>query len=191
MSEEWTPLPGWEEYYEVSDQGKVRSKDRKTTDRIGRVSIRKGRELKQTTNHKGYRIVRLSLSGKKTHKRVSRLVLETFVGPCPEGMVACHNDGVKTNNYLSNLRWDTPSENNKDKVRHGTCHESRKTHCPRGHEFVPENIAPWHRKGRTCLACARARAYCKKNGTMDSFEKYADQYFEKIMKKEGTGCFPT
>lgn len=180
MDERWVFIPDGENYYEVSSHGRVRSRDRSTTDKRGRVYHRKGVELKQTADKKGYKIVRLSLSGKKISKRVSRLVLEAFVGPCPEGMVACHNDGDKINNHLSNLRWDTPAENNLDKVRHGTCHESKKTHCPRGHELASENIAPWYKEGRTCLACARARAYCKKYGLMDYFKEYADRYFEKI-----------
>lgn len=49
-----------------------------------------------------------------------RLVLETYVGLCPKDMECCHNDGDKLNNCLSNLRWDTITENNRDTVRHGT-----------------------------------------------------------------------
>jgi hypothetical protein len=51
---------------------------------------------------------------------VHRLVLETFVGSCPEGMEGCHGDGDKTNNALLNLRWDTPKSNTCDRIRHGT-----------------------------------------------------------------------
>lgn len=53
-------------------------------------------------------------------KYVHRLVLETFIGPCPDGMEACHNDGNPRNNRLDNLRWDTPSSNMQDKKKHGT-----------------------------------------------------------------------
>lgn len=58
--------------------------------------------------------------GRSKHYAVHRLVLETFIGPCPDGMEGCHNDGVRTNNHVDNLRWDSRSENAKDKVRHGT-----------------------------------------------------------------------
>jgi hypothetical protein len=57
---------------------------------------------------------------------VHRLVLEAFVGPCPAGMEACHNNGVRTDNRLENLRWDTRSANCRDRIRHGT------TNFPRG-----------------------------------------------------------
>lgn len=63
----------------------------------------------------------LSLTiGNKT-MRVHRLVLEAFVGPCPPGMEACHfPDRDRTNNNLSNLRWDTTLANMRDKIKHGT-----------------------------------------------------------------------
>ncbi len=48
------------------------------------------------------------------------LVLLAFVGPRPDDMQACHNDGDKNNNRLSNLRWDFPARNHADKKRHGT-----------------------------------------------------------------------
>lgn len=52
---------------------------------------------------------------------VHRLVLEAFVGPCPKGMQACHfPDPNRSNNRLSNLRWDTPKNNHDDKRKHGT-----------------------------------------------------------------------
>jgi len=47
-------------------------------------------------------------------------VLESFVGPCPEGMECCHNDGNPSNNFVENLRWDTRSNNQKDRESHGT-----------------------------------------------------------------------
>lgn len=51
---------------------------------------------------------------------VHRLVLMAFVGPCPEGMEACHNNGDVTDNHPSNLRWDTRKNNHADKWLHGT-----------------------------------------------------------------------
>lgn len=58
---------------------------------------------------------------------VHRVVLEAFVGPAPEGMEACHNDGDPANNALSNLRWDTHAANNDDRFRHGTVPQGE--HC--------------------------------------------------------------
>lgn len=58
--------------------------------------------------------------GKVICRYVHRLILEAFVGPAPDGMQVCHNDGDTTNNRLDNLRWDTPVKNCADKIRHGT-----------------------------------------------------------------------
>ena len=65
-------------------------------------------------------------------KYIHRLVLEAFVGPCPEGMETCHNNGVRTDNRLENLRWDTSSANNDDIVKHGRHWLASRSHCPRG-----------------------------------------------------------
>lgn len=52
---------------------------------------------------------------------VHRLVLEAFVGPCPEGMECRHfPDRNPRNNRRENLRWGTPVENAHDQVVHGT-----------------------------------------------------------------------
>jgi hypothetical protein len=47
------------------------------------------------------------------------LVLLAFIGPPPEGMECCHNDGNPANNRLDNLRWGTPKDNAADRIRHG------------------------------------------------------------------------
>jgi len=57
----------------------------------------------------------------KVHKvHLQVLMLETFEGERPSGKQACHNDGDKLNNHIDNLRWDTCSANNRDKITHGT-----------------------------------------------------------------------
>lgn len=68
----------------------------------------------------GYPHLTLCVGGVHQNHLVHRLILEAFVGPCPDGMVACHNDGDTTNNTIENLRWDTCSANQSDKQRHGT-----------------------------------------------------------------------
>ncbi|HEU5115718.1 MAG TPA: HNH endonuclease [Isosphaeraceae bacterium] len=99
--------------------------------RDGRVEscwTRRGRYCIPTDNWRplkpifrsGYPTVNLPRGGKKTICKIHRLVLEVFVGPCPEGCVACHNDGNRANNDLSNLRWDTPRANSSDSLCHGT-----------------------------------------------------------------------
>jgi len=55
-----------------------------------------------------------------TNQFVHRLMLLTFIGPPPAGSQACHNNGVRNDNRLENLRWGTPESNLADKRLHGT-----------------------------------------------------------------------
>src|SRR5262245_56522562 len=64
------------------------------------------KKLTVSRTPQGYLMVRFSRP-RPAHVFVHRLLLLVFVGLCPPGMEACHNDGNKANNILSNLRWDT------------------------------------------------------------------------------------
>jgi hypothetical protein len=159
LFERWRPIPG-HDGYEASDKGRVRSLDRVVVRRSGRPMPVLGRILKSAPNRSGYPVVRL---GGGNHKKVHRLVLEAFVGACPPGMEGCHWDDDKLNNRLSNLRWDTRSANNHDRVRNGrhphtyARARARKTHCKYGHELTEENTYRYSNGVRMCKACARER----------------------------------
>lgn len=59
--------------------------------------------------------------GRGNYRRVARLVLEAFVGPCPAGMECCHYpDRNPKNCDVNNLRWDTSAANTEDQRKHGT-----------------------------------------------------------------------
>lgn len=146
-TETWKAVDGYEGTYEVSDLGNVRSVDR--TDSLGRS--KKGVTLSLWIDPKGR--AHANLRGKRY--TVSRLVLNAFVGQCPDGLEACHNDGNPANNSLDNLRWGTRSSNTLDSVKHGTHHMARRTHCPKGHPLEEGNLVLWGlaRGKRQCLTC--------------------------------------
>ena len=111
--EEWRPVAG-KETHEVSSLGRVRSWIRPgSRDQIALTP----RILKPFANRKGYMHINLS---REDRRLVHRVVLEAFVGMCPEGHEACHGDGDPGNNELSNLRWDSRSANQMDKLKHST-----------------------------------------------------------------------
>ena len=89
------------------------------------------KRLKPFVDKDGYHAVRLRNNGRYSHKRVHRAVLESFVGPCPQGMTACHNNGIRSDNRLENLRWDTHANNVADKVLHGTAQRGESQWCAR------------------------------------------------------------
>lgn len=158
LKEQWKPIPGWEDKYEVSDQGRVRSKARLVGSRW-RSYRRPVKEsiLTPYPNTFGHYQVRLCDASASRMRLVHRLVLESFVGPCPEGMEGCHCDGDPTNNAIANLRWDTPSSNQLDKVRHGTHPNAAKTECLRGHPFDSSNTYIGPDGKRQCRACRSLR----------------------------------
>lgn len=182
--ETWRPIPGYEGSHEASDLGRIRSIDRVVDYGDGRRRRRKGTVLKGTRRHKaGHLYVNLA---NPDIQGVHRLVLLAFVGPAPEGMEGCHNDGDATNNRLDNLRWDTRSANNYDRVKHGRHPARQRTHCPRGHPLRMPNLraARWQRGFRDCLACHRASALissARRKGVLLNFQEHADKYYERIM----------
>lgn len=68
---------------------------------------------------RGYPRVNLYSNNQRHHRLVHQIVLEVFVGPRPDGMEACHNDGDSMNNRLDNLRWGTRASNSADTRKHG------------------------------------------------------------------------
>lgn len=122
--EVWKPVPGYGGHYEASSFGRIRSLPRTVTRHsavVGRVVDFKlqGKILSARTGKYGHKFIHIGVDGKRYATAVHRLVLAAFVGPRPEGMEACHNDGDAGNNRLSNLRWDTHAANNADRRRHG------------------------------------------------------------------------
>lgn len=183
--EEWRPVVGYEGYYEVSDQGRVRSIDRVVTRRDGRSRKAVGKVLRPGRFSKTEHLnVHLCRHGVSRTCAVHRLVMAAFIGPCPDGMNVCHNNGVADDNRLENLRYDTSSANNLDTVRHGTHRHARKTHCVRGHVLVMPNLkAQTHgRSERACVACNRASAYVHRHpARRAAFQEVSDSYYAEIM----------
>ena len=66
------------------------------------------------------RVILTNDNGERIRKFVSYFILLAFVGPQPDNMEACHNNGDCTDNNKNNLRWDTHANNEDDKYIHGT-----------------------------------------------------------------------
>lgn len=123
LRESWKGIKGYEGKYQISSLGRVRSVGRcvqvSTKKRTYTMYLQE-RILSPEIGSGGYHHVGLCLDGKGKTFRVHRLVLETFVGPCPKGKEARHKNGDPSKNALYNLAWGTKKENGLDKRRHGT-----------------------------------------------------------------------
>lgn len=139
MNEEWKPVVGHEDSYEVSDRGNVRN-------------IRSGRVKKFGWHKDGYRQV--TIKGKT--RTVHRLVAQAFLGPSDLPIVR-HLDGNPRNNVVANLAWGTYSDNVRDSIEHGTYVNGNAgiTHCKNGHEFTVKNTYVTRAGARACRACQR------------------------------------
>lgn len=122
---EYRPIPGFPAY-RAGDDGSIWS-------RYCREGIRwvlgddwtelkptlRGEGVWQGVFRKGRYCVTLCRDGKHYERTIHRVILETFVGPRPRGMEACHRDDDRDNNRLSNLRWDTHRNNIADRGKNG------------------------------------------------------------------------
>jgi hypothetical protein len=106
----------WKSYrlntnYEVSNLGRVREVK---TKKPVKTYVHKSKRVRSP-----YETVHIKINGTNTTKYLHRMVLETFIGPCPKEHECCHKDGHSLNNKLSNLKWGTPKENSYHRFLHG------------------------------------------------------------------------
>lgn len=99
--EVWKPVVGFEDYYHVSDLGRVK--------RVKAVpGTRAGKILKPYPQN-GYPSITLAIDGVDHLVYIHHLVCQTFIGPIPAGMHVHHKNGIKTDNRPCNLELLTPT----------------------------------------------------------------------------------
>jgi len=112
---------------------------------LRRIDVAQARMLKPQTINSGYQVVFLYRNGMSRANYVHHIVLTSFIGQRPQGHQACHNDGNRLNNCITNLRWDTVKANHIDSVNHGT------------HSRPPDTHATGERNGQSKFTEAQVR----------------------------------
>ena len=106
----WKNIYGYEEYYQVSTYGRVRTAT--------------GKYLKPCIN-RNHGCVYLYKDGERQKKWVHRLVAEAFIDNANHGTIVNHIDENGLNNHVDNLEWCTPRDN----TNYGTCIIRRSEKC--------------------------------------------------------------
>ena len=110
MEEIWKPVYGYEDYYDVSNNGEIK---------IKRDGPKKGCLIKHRKDSCGYRQCMLSGLEKRKSVMVHRVVMASFFGP--SDLEVDHINHIRDDNRLENLRYVTHKEN----VRHSKNYRRR------------------------------------------------------------------
>lgn len=111
----WKDIKGYENKYQVSNMGNVRSLNYKRTGKIKLLNNRLDKD--------GYLIIDLN-NPRKTCK-VHRLVAQHFIDNPENKAEVNHISGIKTDNNVSNLEWCTREENERHAWDNGLCERTR------------------------------------------------------------------
>lgn len=116
-------LEGYSEFYQVSNLGQIKSKDREVEikRKNGKISkkLNKGRIMKQRENNRGYRMCGIYDKNSKCKTvLIHRLIGFTFLtNDDPDKDQINHKNGKKNDNRVENLEWVNQNENMKHSFR--------------------------------------------------------------------------
>lgn len=113
-SEVYIPVVGFEDRYEISNYGNIRTLNRLEDCKLKNNTKRtiKQKQIKLYENNNGYYNICLRKNSKVKAIEIHRLVYMCFIGiDYLPNYVLDHIDGIRTNNKLTNLRVVTLSEN--------------------------------------------------------------------------------
>ena len=125
--ETWRPVVGLENFFEVSDMGRVRSTERSVrfVDKRGheRFRVKLSKAIAPQKINSGYLVAHMNADGNAYAKTIHSLVAAAFIGPRPKGFDVCHENGDRLDNRAVNLRYDTRTNNHLDRIAHGTIYD--------------------------------------------------------------------
>lgn len=102
-----------------------------------------------------------------------RLMWQLVNGKIPEDKMVLHHCGNGRCINIHHLYLGTPKDNMRDRTRHGANPFANRSHCPRGHEYTPENT----RTARYCKTCEALRS-----------RRLREKKFHAIKPYRGKGC---
>lgn len=112
----WRPIRGYEDIYELSSVGRVRSWVNTSGNRTKKPSYKKPTKI-----NRGYLIITLHRSGERRRFYLHRLIADTFIRELSDNDIVCHLNDIKTDNSIGNLYIGTHNDNMRHKVINGKC----------------------------------------------------------------------
>ena len=152
----WKDIKEYEGYYQVNEEGKVKSVERWISNGSPNGMIKKEQILKTQQNKNGYLQVTLCKQGKKKCVYVHRLVAEAFLDNPNNLETVNHKNGNKLDNNVSNLEFSSYQENNQHAYDTGLHNKN-------------EN----HYKARLTIEQVKE---IKENGKYDTYEAIGKKY---------------
>ncbi|VXC99475.1 NUMOD4 domain-containing protein [Sphingobacterium multivorum] len=128
IQEAWEDVIGYENLYQVSNLGKVRSLDKIVSNGNGSF-LKKGIVLKPYLDKDGYATVNLYKNRKKRLIRIHRLVAMAFIPNSNNKPAINHKNSIRDDNRVENLEWVSVSENNKHAFEYGNQIPNRGDKC--------------------------------------------------------------
>ena len=110
LEEEWKDIEGYEEYYQISNYGKIKSKQRFSNCCYGKQRLLKEKIIVPTPDKKGYLRIMLCKNGNKKRFYIHELVAKTFLDNYDETKIIHHIDYDNQNNNYKNLYICSRSE---------------------------------------------------------------------------------
>jgi len=131
-NEIWKSIVGFENYYEISNMGRVKRKQGYVYAGSGRFRVQK-EHISYGKNKDGYRETMITVMPYRKNHLIHRLVAAAFI-PNPNNYPCVnHIDGNRANNHVENLEWCTIAMNNQH------AHDTGLNKTRRGYKCKPQD----------------------------------------------------